>query len=182
MIEVKYNALDNYNETEQVIRTLPFGSYVSPVDGVNYPGICPTPPQINARVHSVLEQLLGTSIVPRFQFARLSVEGVVPPHKVHNDATMGDYTSILYLSDHGGTTLHTHREYGFSEQPETEEELQAWHRDTNVVEAWHTDLFIPAKRNKLTCYNASRLHAATDGYGRDATDGRLVLVTFFDLL
>lgn len=182
MIKVKYNALDNFKEASYQLRSLPFNGIVSPADGVLYPYISPIPANIGGRIHKVLSEWYPERQVDiQFQFARLSVEGLIAPHRVHNDLSMGDYTSILYISEQGGTSFHTHRELGFSGQPASELELEAWKLDHSVEEAWHTDLYIPAKGNKITSYPADRLHSASPGYGRDSHDGRLVVVTFFNL-
>lgn len=182
MIKVRYNALDNYEEASHQLRSLPFDGIVSPVDGVKYPCISPIPASIGESIHTVLSAWYPERRVDiQFQFARLSLEGLIAPHRVHNDLSMGDYTSILYICEQGGTSLHTHRELGFSGQPTSEVELEAWKRDHSVVEAWHTDLYIPAEGNKITSYPADRLHSASPGYGRDHNDGRLVVVTFFNL-
>lgn len=181
-MRIVYNALEDYESKEQLIRSLDFDGVVNPVDGVEYPDIATVPADISRDIHRVLRQLHpGLTVTVKFQFARLSVEGTEPPHKVHNDLSMGTNTCIYYLCDEGGTFICTHRGLGFSSQPETPEELEAWERDHSVEEAWHIDCFIPAERNKLTVYPADWMHAASPGYGMDASDGRLVIATFYDL-
>lgn len=180
-MRMMYHALENFDETEQRVRSLDFDERANIVDEVTYPGIAILPDDIRADFHRVLRQFHpGLTVTINHAFARLSVEGVNPPHKVHNDLSMGTNTCLLYLCGEGGTFFLTHREYGFSSQPETDEELEAWKRDTGNEDQWHVDLFVPAERNKCVVFPAEWMHAASDGYG-DKQDGRLVMIAFYDL-
>ena len=184
-MKVMYDTLNHYEEVEDRIRSLPFDGVVSPVDNILYPDIALIPDDIGGAIHAQLQGLFPNQTVhPSFQFARLSVEGVEAPHSVHNDLSMGEWTSLFYLCDEGGTDICSHRTEGFGGQPETDELLSVWQRDTNNNEAWHTDIHIPAERNKLVAYPADWMHRAVpyQGYGsKDGGDGRLVIVTFFNL-
>lgn len=181
-MKVVYNALENYEHVEQEIRSLQFDGVVNPVDGVHYPGIATIPATVARDINRIIRRVYPhTTVDVQFQFARLSLEGDIAPHKVHNDLSMGDYTCLLYLCGEGFTDICTHKELGFGGQPETDEQLKAWERDHSVDKKWHVDLRIPASRNKLVIYPASWMHRASTGYGYDHTDGRLVIVTFFNL-
>lgn len=184
-MRITYDTLENYEEAERRVRSLDFKGIVNEVDGVLYPDLSLVPTDIGGSIHGAISDHFPEHDVEiTYQFARLSVEGVNAPHQVHNDLSMGQWASVLYLTDEGGTDLCTHRALGFAGQPETERELRAWTSDTNVPDAWHVDAYIPAERNKLVMYPGDWMHRSQPigGQGTNANNnGRLVIVTFFDL-
>jgi hypothetical protein len=69
---------------------------------------------------------------------------------------------------------------GLDSNPQTDEELALWQRDTNNVEAWEPYLLCPMKQNRAFLFRADLMHAALPfgGFGSSPSDGRLVLTAF----
>jgi hypothetical protein len=117
---------------------------------------------------------------------RLSPDGVHVPHPVHTDISMGKYSLMLYLNraEHcrGGTSILKHIESGMVRTPRTEEEFALWQRDMRNPEAWSYVDAAEMAPNRAFIFDADMYHRAEPegGFGKDATDGRLVLTMFFD--
>lgn len=167
-----------------------FPNVVNPVDGVTYPGICSEiPDALRDEVHKNLCLILATNQVTiRSIFARLSVAGVNVPHQAHNDASMGMFSLMLYLNrpEHcdGGTELVRYYEDGIMEYgPQDEGELYVWGYSANWASDWERLSMCPMRSNRAFIFDARLMHRAQPigGFGKDATDGRLVLTAFFDL-
>ncbi len=162
---------------------------VNPVDGVTYPGICTYVPKwVDAFIRVSIVNLLDQPIRKiNAQFLRLTTEDTPPaPHGAHNDAAHAKYSAFFYLNPapagvRAGTSLLTHTATRMTHAPRSVEEWEAWDRDTNDYDAWEIDELIEWRENRLAIYEADRMHRAEppEGWGKDASDGRLVLITFF---
>lgn len=168
-----------------------FGPVESPYDGVEYPDlVVDIPKWIEVCLRCAIADALDVhynTIKIGAQFFRLTTETTPPaPHGAHNDAIHGKYSAFYYVNEApdgviAGTSLLRHRATGLNSQPASVYEWELWHRDTNEYNAWHIDELVKWKPNRLAIYPAERMHRAEPpgGWGQDATDGRLVLITFF---
>lgn len=176
--------LDDFDAWRQWLDVAPYETVTNPADGVDYPGICRAVP-MRGEVEAKLEKLMGRPVSVRYMFMRLSLEGVPVPHQAHTDDTMGQYSLMVYLNrpEHcrGGTSILRHVS-GMETTPETPAELAAWQRDTNNPRQWEYVTLCPMRSNRACVFQAKLFHRAEPlgGFGRDATDGRLVLTAFFD--
>lgn len=177
--------LDDFSFWREWADTQTFKDEVNPVDGVTYPGICKAVPAWG--IQQRLNGIMGAPVTINSIFARLSLAGGSPPHWAHNDASMGQYSLMLYLNrpEHcaGGTALVKHCLFGFCEGPRDEEELEACKQDTNDQDAWEKTMLCEMKPNRAFIFRSELMHAAMPigGFGKDATDGRLVLTSFFSV-
>ncbi len=152
-----------------------YSGVVSPVDGVEYPGIAHVPE------FDVLNRLRRLRVLGPIQnpisFMRLSVEGSKPPHWAHHDASMGKYSLMLYLNraEHcqGGTALLEHKQG----EPTPEQ----WAADTYDPTQWRVLSLCEMVPNRAFVFRSDLWHAALPlgGFGKDASDGRLVYTVFF---
>lgn len=164
-----------------------FEDVTSPVDGVVYPDLCGAiPPWILSEMLAGASDLLGWMPVCRTIFARLSVVGRVAPHQAHTDASMGQYSMMVYLNrpEHcaGGTSILRHIETGAERNPTDAEGEAIWKRDTNVPDAWERTVMCGMKPNRALIFQADLYHRAEPigGFGSNSKDGRTVLIMFFD--
>lgn len=164
-----------------------FEDYISPWDGVRYPGI-------NAKlsgwdsviIKAKLRRLLGREVMINALFARLTTEHTpVAPHKIHSDRIMGQYSLHVYLSkewpDFSGTSFWCHKTEGIRHTEKTD--IAAIQRDQNQPEGgqWKEELFCPGKFNRALIHDAALWHCAepVGGWGKSRFDGRVVLTCFF---
>lgn len=166
----------DFESLRQMADCSDFKDVLNPEDGVVYPGIC----QVEGLgLERLLSETIGRPVSVSYQFMRLSLEGTKPPHWAHHDASMGEYSLMLYLNraEHcrGGTALVEHAELGM-DVPE-----HIWRRDTNRRHMWREISICPMAPNRAFIFRASMWHAALPigGFGKDATDGRLVYTVFF---
>lgn len=183
---IRDNFLDNYDWFRGYCDGLTYGKVTSENDGVEYEGICTDIPTfMGIDVLYKLQQLIGP-ISDYKLFLRLSLEGVKAPHEAHNDLVMGQYTMVLYLNreEHcqGGTSLVSHKELGMAEGVQEGEELETWQRDVNNYDAWEIDEMFHMKPNRAIILPSNRMHRAEgNNYGTDTTNGRLVMICFFNV-
>jgi len=168
-----------------------YESVFSPYDEIEYPDlVVEIPIWIHICLRTAIAECMGadySGIYIHTQFARLTTESTPPgPHGAHNDAIHGEYSAFFYINDApddvaAGTSLLTHKKTGLNSQPTRVEEWEAWQRDTSNYDAWNIDEMVVWEPNRLSVYPAARMHRAepVGGWGKDATDGRLVLITFF---
>lgn len=166
----------DFDALRELADVLDYQDLVNPVDGVVYPGIARIE---DLGVRELLEEAMHRTLTVNHQFLRLSLAGTEPPHWAHHDATMGEYSLMLYMSRaevcKGGTALLEHLEY------DTYVPEEIWRRDTNRRAQWRVMSEIPMAPNRAFIFRSSLWHAAMPfgGFGRDAVDGRLVLTAFF---
>lgn len=164
-----------------------YGDVENPADGAVYPGIHPVV------VGQLREVIIGKLAVEhdawpevRFMFLRLSTEGTLTHERYHSDISMGQYTLVLYLNrlEHcqGGTDMVAHCS-GFDSAPQTDLDYECYIADQDKPDAWETYYSCQMKPNRALIVDAELLHAAKPfgGFGKDATDGRLVLCCFYEV-
>lgn len=159
---------------------------VNPVDGVTYPGIYRDVPQWGAQ--TLLAGATGKRVRINAAFLRLSLAGSKAPHIVHNDASMGQYSLMVYMNRYpdcvGGTGFYHHRGWADGEvrigAAVTIEQLK---RDANTIEAWDLYSRVEMAPNRAVIFRSELMHAAlpVGGFGDDARNGRLVFTAFFDV-
>lgn len=145
--------------------------------------------------HSILLHALthtmGRPIYPNSMFFRVTnfaTEGAY----VHSDRESGDFTCIVYLSDHtemSGTGFYRHRRTGMTQMPSFAEMAQ----DRDFFEAlkkemvggsdehWEQLDFVRGIYNRAVIFDAPRFHARCPrhGFGESSEDGRMVWVCHF---
>lgn len=170
--------LEDFDRWRTWFDQAPYEDVVSDVDNVTYPGICKDiPAELREEVRYKLQALTGMSRM-NWLFARLSTEGMDPPHWAHHDGNMGAWSMMLYLNrrEHcqGGTALLSHV-YG-------EPTPEVWARDTNTPGMWCQTLRCQMVPNRAFVFRAEQWHAALPkgGFGHSPIDGRLVLTCFFE--
>lgn len=178
------NFFDNYDRVFTEISFGQFREYLSPFDGVVYPGINDFIPRFVAdEIERRLQALTGRDMFITAQFARLSLGGTYAPHKIHSDKIMGQYSMHVYLSrewPHGsGTSFWQHKTEGCEHTDDTDVELIQ--RDQNDPTNWNQKYVIQGCANRALIHRSTAWHAAepAGGFGSNPRDGRLVLTTFF---
>ena len=179
------NFLKTYDALKQAAVSVDYKGVVSPDDGVLYPDISlEIPPECQCELQACLDEImLGSADIKRLFMRLTSLHTSGAPHQAHNDSVMGDFTLLLYLNDGpGGTSFVKHRDTGMDAQPETQEQYEAWVRDTNVPDAWKITEMVEMKENRANIFESDRMHRAEPigGFGEDASDGRIVLTAFFE--
>ena len=160
--------------------------FVSEVDDVEYPFICPAPDFVSKSVNSELAKFMCAPIRTNHVFFRASPEGVAVPNQVHNDLSMGQYSLMLYMNRNencsGGTSLLRHKEMGFDRNTVCGEELEATLRDGKNPDKWTVTMMCPMAENRAMIFPAELMHRAepVGGFGFDLT-ARVVLTALFDL-
>lgn len=160
----------------------------NPVDGVSYPGICAYVPRpCQTEIVGNLSAVMGAEVIPHRIFMRLSKADVPVPHQAHTDATMGQFSLMLYMNraEHckGGTSLVRHKQTGMCRNPRNEQELSYWKRDCNSPDEWDILNLCRMQPNRAFIFDATLFHRAEPigGFGDDAKNGRLVLTCFFSI-
>jgi hypothetical protein len=145
--------------------------------------------------HSILLHALmhtmGRPVYPNSMFFRVTNEDTEAAY-VHSDRESGDFTCIVYLSDHqerSGTGFYRHRETGMthmpsfaelSQDPEFFEQLKA-EMVGGSDQHWEQLDFVRGLYNRAVIFDAPRFHARTPkhGIGRAEEQGRMVWVCHF---
>lgn len=158
----------------------------SPVDGVEYPGIChPLSDSINAEVRAALQMLDVAPGKAALTFARQSPDGVKAPHQAHTDAIMGAYTLLIYMNEtyeEGVGTEIVEHVSGLRMHPANKDEEALWAGDTNEFDKWKRVTFCPAKFNRAFLIDSHLYHRALPVTGAGTgDDARLVVISFFNL-
>lgn len=142
---------------------------------------------IGTRVDTQLPDLIAARyphVTPTLSFFRKSPRHQVEPNYIHTDRDMGEWTAILYLTQHppaaDGTTFWQHRATGARASTATtpealQAEWRAW-RDRSQWEPWTT---VAAKENRLVLFPAACFHsrAIHENYG-GGDRARLIQIVF----
>lgn len=160
----------------------------NPSDGVVYPGISvDIPKDVTTFISWHLERFFNKPVTIRKQFFRITTEDLpTAPHQAHTDAIEGTYAFMVYMNrpEHcaGGTSILKHVT-GWQGNPIDEMQQAQWERDTNRPDMWRIIDMCPMKSNRAFLVRAGVMHRAEPigGFGKTAEDGRLVLITFFDI-
>lgn len=161
-----------------------FKDYQNEVDNVVYPLICThIPIEISDAILGNIEHKTGQKIKHHTMFMRKMPKGMVVPHMVHNDISMGRYSLMLYMNEFYwyGTGLFRHRETGITYAPEKQEYVDILRKDMNNKEKWVMYNHVIGQSNRAFIFDAGLMHAAlpTDGFGSTPEDTRTVLTCFF---
>lgn len=179
-----YNVLDNALKTYPLLKeyatSCHYGDVENPYDGVTYPLINWTLP---GEVAEEVSARLGA--VPNSLFLRMSPKGVHCPHPVHHDLSMGKFSMMLYLFEHGGfagTGFVAHKKTGVMFAPENENIARLVGRDCAEPDSWLIISHAQAKENRMITFPAGLFHCALPigGFGTDPTNARIVLTAFYD--
>jgi hypothetical protein len=145
--------------------------------------------------HSILLHALaarmGQQIFPNSMFFRVTNETTEGAY-VHSDREAGDFTCIVYLSDHAersGTGFFRHRETGMTHMPSFAEMAQdpaafAKLKEQMVAgtsDDWEELDFVRGIYNRAVIFDAPRFHARYPRHGiaTNAESGRMVWVCHF---
>ena len=153
-------------------------------DGMNFWG------KHSVMLHS-LAYVMGRPVFPNNMFFRVTNKDTEAAY-VHSDRESGDYTCIVYLSEHeeaSGTGFYRHRETGMTHMPPFSElrSDQAFfgRLKSQMVEGsdehWEQLDFVRGLFNRAVIFDAPRFHARTPrhGIGETFEDGRMVWVCHF---
>jgi hypothetical protein len=182
---------DDFDSLNETARNLEYKDIENPADGVTYPGISDeVPAQVKKYIEEKCSNLWMRNLEAKTIFFRLTHTGTeTAPHQAHTDTAMGKYTFICYFQDapeehpDAGTSLLKHGTVGgLHTDPWTRGEQDVWQRDTNKYDSWDITRLFKMRRNTAVTYESKRMHRAepVGGFGRDVSDGRLVLVAFLE--
>jgi hypothetical protein len=156
----------------------------STYDGMNFWG------RHSILLHA-LTHAMGRPIYPNSMFFRVTNEDTEAAY-VHSDRESGDFTCIVYLSDHterSGTGFYRHRKTGMTHMPSFSELAQTpeffSELKTQMVggsdEHWEQLDFVRGIYNRGVIFDAPRFHARVPrhGFASTAEDGRMVWVCHF---
>lgn len=141
---------------------------------------------------AALSEALGRAIYPNSMFFRVtnrSTEGAY----VHSDREMGDYTAIVYLSEHergdSGTGFFRNIRTGeermgsFAQMAKDREEFARLKREMveGLSRDWELTRFVVGQYNRALIFEALLFHARhpRHGIGDTIEDGRMVWVCHF---
>jgi hypothetical protein len=139
-----------------------------------------------------LSYCVGRPVFPNSMFFRVTNESTEGAY-VHSDREAGDFTCIVYLSEHGetksGTGFYRHRETGmthmpsFAEMAEDKESFAKLKQEMVGGSEDHWELldFVRGVYNRAVIFDAPRFHARSPRHGiaDTAEAGRMVWVCHF---
>lgn len=145
--------------------------------------------------HSLLLHALcffmGRQVYPNSMFFRVTNEDTEAAY-VHSDRESGDYTCIVYLSQHdetSGTGFYRHRETGMTHMPAMAEMAQEPEKFERLKQEmvggsgdhWELLDFVRGLYNRAVVFDAPRFHARhpRHGFGSTAEQGRLIWACHF---
>lgn len=177
--------LPEFDELQKHAQTTTFVDVMNDFDGVTYPLICADIPR--HLVISVLGHIAKHFAMPKdpVMFMRRSPAGVPCPHQVHSDASMGDYSLMLYLNAEedcqGGTSFLSHRLTGIAYNPGLPQAVEIIIADQNRPDAWEVRNMAEMLPNRAVIFKADALHRAepVGGFGDTPENTRVVLTCFF---
>lgn len=153
-------------------------------DGMNFWG------KHSVMLHA-LTHVMGRPIYPNNMFFRVTNEDTEAAY-VHSDRESGDFTCIVYLSEHvepSGTGFYRHRATGMTHMPSFAElsndpgffEQLKREMVGGSDEHWEQLDFVRGIYNRAVIFDAPRYHARSPrhGFARTVDDGRMVWVCHF---
>lgn len=139
---------------------------------------------------------MGAQIVPNSMFFRVCNEATEGAY-VHSDREHGDFTAVVYLSDHDepefGTGFYRNKRTGadrmapmhvMAERDPTEFETLKAEMVEGSSDAWDCTSFVRGSFNRAVIFEAPLYHARSPrhGLGDTAENGRMVWVCHFMIL
>jgi hypothetical protein len=131
-----------------------------------------------------LTWVFGRRVNQKLTFFRLSTEGIESPQWCHSDFELSQFALFMHMNwDTGATALLRHIENGMFMHPKDEHQLSIYQQDKNNYHAWDQTTVIEGAPNRAIILRSDLLHGALpmSGLGSTVKDGRLMLVSFFDL-
>lgn len=146
---------------------------------------------LHAPMLQALSFYVGGPVYPNSMFFRVTNEDTEAAY-VHSDRESGDWTCIVYLSEHvekSGTGFYRHRETGMTHMPS----LAEMQKDPPVFERlkdqmvrgsdddWELLDYVYGGYNRAVIFDAPRFHSRfpKNGFGSSAEKGRLVWAAHF---
>jgi hypothetical protein len=155
-------------------------------DGMNFWGD-------HASMLRALSYHIGQVVIPNSMFFRVTNADTEAAY-VHSDREAGEYTCVVYLSEHpgekSGTGFYRHRESGATCMPPFDELRHdpAFDRLKDQMvrgseEDWELVRFVEGQYNRAVIFYAPLFHARSPRHGVGSTpeDGRMVWVTHFSV-
>jgi hypothetical protein len=153
-------------------------------DGMNFWGL-------HAPMLQALSFYVGAPVYPNNMFFRVTNEDTEAAY-VHSDREWGDFTCIVYLSDHAersGTGFFRHRETRMAHMPSFAdmakdpplfEKLKA-HMIDGSEEHWELLDYVHGGYNRAVIFDAPRFHARSpkNGIASNESEGRMVWACHF---
>jgi hypothetical protein len=169
-----------------------FREEISPVDGMTYKGVCKDPAWVFRNEAEVkLSYLLRSPASIKLAFLRLTTERQVEADRriVHLDYAYARHVCTVYLNppeqfpEGSGTWILRHAETGMETTPTTQDEIDVWERDCNMLEFWTVTGMARMAWNRTIIMPTAFFHASkpVNGFGNNPTEGRMVFVAFFDI-
>lgn len=188
------NFLPAPHSTREEFVTTEFKDVLGP-DGETYKRVAVRP---NDEFQDLLEKALGKKIKMSHAMVRLNYAGENPNNAIHSDSGYNEWAVVLYLNlpeqCQGGTALWEHKIYNWKSLP-TEAEVRAQGRnptkvlarlrgDWNEPDAWKWWGMLEMKFNRAVIFPCAAFHSRYpfEAFGTTPDDGRLVWVTFFNVL
>lgn len=180
-----------YDTLRKLCREKQYEGVVNPIDGVTYPGINTIVPvwltSYWRRAVADTMAIEPEQITIQAQFFRLTTSTTPSaPHQAHNDISHAQYSSFYYINDKpedvmAGTSILSHKDLGMEKGPIGFDEVRIAMEDSNDYDAWKIEKMFFWEANRCVYYPSELMHRAEPpgGWGNDASDGRLVLITFF---
>lgn len=132
---------------------------------------------------------LGRQVYPNSMFFRVTNKSTEAAY-VHSDREAGDYTCIVYLSKHdgsSGTGFYRHIESGMTRMPPLAQVAQNAKLKQEMVEGsdavWKQTTFVLGVYNRALIFEAPLFHSRLPkhGFGDGIEDGRMVWVCHFNI-
>lgn len=177
--------LDQPDSVRKTIIESPMKDHEGP-DGVTYPGIVELSDTLKEYIAKQFASLYRGVFQEKLMFARHSYSNMKPPHWAHSDRNLCQYVGLIYLSavdwPQDGTYLVRHRGLNLETHPTSEIDAKIIMEDSNKRSKWDITMTVPSRYNRLLVLNADYMHAATESFGTNRVNSRLVLSVFFDLI
>lgn len=136
----------------------------------------------------------GVPIYPNRMFFRVTNTNTEPAY-VHSDRSSGDFTCIVYLSEHvepSGTSFYRHKDFNLEFMPKFEElakypimfdELKQHMVWGETGQVWEKTKHVEAAFNRAIIFDAPLFHSRVpaSGIGTTLEEGRLIWACHFNL-
>lgn len=135
-----------------------------------------------------LTRAVRRQVFPNSMFFRVLLEDA-EPRLIHSDQLDGNYTAILYLSEHeeeSGTAFYRHKETDLLVMPTMEEMKRLktvgyWRKEMANEDAWEQTDYIRGQRGRMLVFSAGLFHGRVpaNGIGKTPEEGRMIWVCHF---
>ncbi len=145
----------------------------------------------HATMNYALMKHLGRVIIPNLMFFRLTLPDTEPGY-VHSDREAGQFSAIVYLSEHKerfGTAFYRHKDSGLTEMPSFDELRKdpVFFEKLKVdmvhggEDAWEETTYVGGAYNRAVVFSSPLFHQRipSGGCGSGPEDGRLIFACHF---